>query len=46
MRLINASPLRKLTTAKSIANAVSFLASEEADNITGIDLKIDTGISL
>ncbi len=46
MQLINASPLKKLTTAKAIANAVSFLASEEADNITGIDLKIDTGISL
>jgi len=35
-----------VTTEKSIANAVSFLASEKADNITGIDLKVDTGISL
>ena len=46
LKLINASPLKKLTTVKSIANAVSFLASEAAENITGIDLKIDTGISL
>ena len=46
MQLINASPLKKLTTAESIANAVRFLVSEDAGSITGIDLKIDTGLSL
>jgi enoyl-[acyl-carrier-protein] reductase (NADH) len=36
-------PLRRFGTPRDIANAVCFLASDEADWITGVNLPVDGG---
>ena len=41
--LEQAAALRRLSTAEDVANAVLFLASERARNITGRDLVVDGG---
>ena len=41
--LENATALKRLSTAQDIANAVMFLASERARNVTGQDLVVDAG---
>lgn len=40
------SPLRRLTTAEDVANAAVFLASDESVSITGVTLKVDTGMTI
>ena len=42
-RLVNRTALGRLSTPEDIANAVMFLASEEANAITGIYLTVDCG---
>ena len=37
-------PLKRLGTAEEVANAVSFLASDEANYITGQVLQVDGGM--
>lgn len=39
-------PLGRFATPRDIANAACFLASDEADFITGIELPVDGGRSL
>jgi len=41
--LENAAALKRLSTAQDVANAVLFLASERARNVTGRDLIVDGG---
>jgi NAD(P)-dependent dehydrogenase (short-subunit alcohol dehydrogenase family) len=41
----NGVPLRRLGTAKDIANAVMFLASDEASYINGQELLVDGGVA-
>lgn len=41
--LENAAALKRLSTAQDVSNAVCFLASERARNITGRDLIVDGG---
>ena len=38
-------PLGRLATAQDVANAVMFLASEEASFINGVLLPVDGGVS-
>lgn len=38
-------PLKKLATPQAISNAVLFLASDEADCITGVNLRVDAGLN-
>ena len=40
------TPLQRLATAEDIANAVSFLASEEASFITGVNLPVNGGLDI
>jgi 3-oxoacyl-[acyl-carrier protein] reductase len=42
--LINRTPLGRLGTTEEIANAVAFLASDEAAFITGQVLAVDGGL--
>jgi len=42
-RLVNRTSLGRLSTPEDVANAVLFLASEEASAITGINLIVDCG---
>ena len=44
--LANATALKRLSTNDDVANAVLFLASEKARNITGQDLVVDAGWTL
>lgn len=39
-------PLGRLCTPRDIANAATFLGSDEADFITGVELPVDGGRSL
>jgi meso-butanediol dehydrogenase/(S,S)-butanediol dehydrogenase/diacetyl reductase len=39
------APLGRLGTADDVAAAFSFLASDEASNITGVDLVVDGGMT-
>lgn len=39
-------PLRRVSEAEDVANAIIFLAGAESGTITGVDLRIDGGISL
>jgi NAD(P)-dependent dehydrogenase (short-subunit alcohol dehydrogenase family) len=43
---IEAIPLKRVATSGDIAAAVSFLASEDADYITGQSLNVDGGIEM
>jgi NAD(P)-dependent dehydrogenase (short-subunit alcohol dehydrogenase family) len=38
------SPLARLTTPEDVANAVVFLASEQASALTGVDLNVNAGV--
>jgi len=38
-------PLKRIATPKSISNATLFLASEDADCISGVNLRVDAGLS-
>lgn len=42
-RMINEVPLRRLTDPRDVANAIVFLASEQADFLTGVLLDVDGG---
>lgn len=44
-QLVQATPLQRLGKPEDIANAVLFLASDDADYITGAELTIDGGFS-
>lgn len=39
-------PLRREQTPEDVGNAVAFLASDEARNITGQSLNVDGGLEL
>jgi 3-oxoacyl-[acyl-carrier protein] reductase len=45
-KIVATIPLGRLATPVDIANAASFLASDEASFITGIELPVDGGRSL
>ena len=40
------TPLRRMGTAKDIANAVAFLCSDKSSFITGQSIYVDGGLSL
>jgi NAD(P)-dependent dehydrogenase (short-subunit alcohol dehydrogenase family) len=42
--LLGRYPLRRFATPEDVANAVLFLASDEAAHISGIDLVVDGGL--
>lgn len=44
-KLTKKIPLGRVNEPQDIANAVLFLASSESDNITGQDIKVDSGLS-
>ena len=37
-------PMKRIGQAEEVANAVAFLASEEASYVTGVELNIDGGM--
>ena len=43
-RMLSAIPLKKPGTAKQVAGVIAFLASEDADYITGQVLQVDGGM--
>ena len=45
VKLLKWYPLRRIATPQSISHAVLFLASDEADCISGINLRVDAGLS-
>jgi NAD(P)-dependent dehydrogenase (short-subunit alcohol dehydrogenase family) len=45
-RVLERTPMRKLGTTEDIANAVLFLASDQAAFITGVNLPVDGGNSI
>ena len=45
-KIIDETPLRKICTPRDVAESAMFLASEEAEFITGIVLPVDGGRSL
>lgn len=45
-RFLARSPLGRLANSEDIAAAVTFLASEDADIITGVTLHVDGGVSI
>lgn len=45
-KLLTQIPLGRIATPKDIGNAACWLASDEADFITGIELYVDGGRSL
>ncbi len=45
-KLVRATPLRRLGTAKDVASAVLFLASDDASHITGQVLSVSGGITM
>ena len=38
-------PLKRIATPKGVSNAVLFLASDDADCISGVNLRVDAGLS-
>lgn len=44
--IAQSTPLRKVTTPQDVANMVAFLASEEADGITGQNITVDGGLTM
>lgn len=44
--ILAATPLRRLGKAREVANAVAWLASDEASYITGANLYVDGGFSV
>ena len=44
-KLLKWYPLKRIVTPKSVSDAVLFLASEKADYISGINLRVDAGLS-
>jgi len=44
--LIKAIPFRRLAQPQDIANAVAFLASDEAEYITGQTLSVNGGLAM
>jgi 3-oxoacyl-[acyl-carrier protein] reductase len=42
-KFLERSPLRRMTTAEDIAEAVAFLASDRAKNISGQVLSVNAG---
>jgi NAD(P)-dependent dehydrogenase (short-subunit alcohol dehydrogenase family) len=45
-RLIERTPLRKMTTAEDVANMALFLLSQEAGHVTGQSIYVDGGINV
>ena len=45
-RLIERTPLRKMTTAEDVANMAIFLLSQEAGHVTGQSVYVDGGINV
>jgi NAD(P)-dependent dehydrogenase (short-subunit alcohol dehydrogenase family) len=45
-RLIDRTPLRKMTTAEDVANMAVFLLSQEAGHVTGQSVYVDGGINV
>lgn len=45
-RLIERTPLRKMTTAEDVANMAVFLLSQEAGHVTGQSVYVDGGINV
>lgn len=45
-RLVERTPLRKMTTAEDVANMAIFLLSQEAGQVTGQSIYVDGGISV
>ena len=44
-KLLKWYPLKRIASPRSVSNAVLFLASDEADCISGVNLRIDAGLS-
>lgn len=44
--IAQSTPLKKVTTPQDVANMVAFLASEQADGITGQNFTIDGGLTM
>ena len=42
---IDEVPLRRLATVEDVANAVLYLASDEASYLTGVSLPVDGGVT-
>lgn len=43
-QFVDTTPLRRLVSAREVANAVTFLGSDEASGITGADLNVTSGL--
>lgn len=44
--IAQSTPLKKVTTPQDVANMVAFLASENADGITGQNITVDGGLTM
>ncbi|MBI5975710.1 3-oxoacyl-ACP reductase [Staphylococcus canis] len=44
--IAQSTPLRKVTTPQDVANMVAYLASEQADGITGQNITVDGGLTM
>lgn len=44
--IAQATPLKKVTTPQDVANMVAYLASENADGITGQNITVDGGLTM
>lgn len=45
-RLLGQIPLGRIATPRDVGNAAAWLASEEADFVTGVELPVDGGRAL
>ncbi|HEY4578884.1 MAG TPA: 3-oxoacyl-ACP reductase [Savagea sp.] len=44
--IASSTPIRKVTTPQDVANMVAYLASEQADGITGQNITVDGGLTM